>query len=210
MENNKQNTSEENTPIYLRNRPFPMEIFDHPSLISLTAKYYKPKLFVELGTGTGECTKKYIDDCGMVCGVDMNRKVIKEVEERKNFLFFQMTTDDFINNELNEITKKYGNIEMCFIDADHAFESVRKDFIGIYSKLCEGGIIFLHDTFPCNQFCTSPTFCNDAYKISSWIKEEIRKGLNCEIFTFPIQPGLTLVRKCWTSEEWGGKIDKGN
>ena len=94
----------ESTPIYLRNTPFPMEIFDHPYLISLIAKYYKPKLFIELGTGTGECTKKYIDECGIVCGVDMNRKVIKEVEERKNFLFFQMSTDDFINNNLNEIT----------------------------------------------------------------------------------------------------------
>ena len=198
------------TPIFLRNTPFPMEIFDHSSMISLISKYYKPKLFIELGTGTGDCTKNYIDNCEIVCGIDMNRRVIKEIEERKNFLFFQMSTNEFIENQLLNITKKYGLVEMCFIDADHAFESVKKDFMGIWEFLIEGGIIFIHDTFPCNEFCTSPTFCNDSYKISFWLKEKIAKNeINAEIFTIPIQPGLTMIRKCW-KEGWGGKIDLGD
>lgn len=254
-------------PLYSRNIPFPMEILDHKSIISLITKFYKPNLFVELGTGLGDCTETYIENCKVVCGVDLKRNINSEILKRieskgftfknckyennpienknKQFLFYEMSTDDFIGLYLKDIVKTFGKIEVAFIDADHSFEAVKKDFIGIWKELIPGGIIFIHDTFPCNEFSTQPIFCNDSYKFCSWLKEYVRylelrdyvgdyKSENdkfnfenelylsfrdIEIFTIPVQPGLTMIRKTWSVVnidrdsnklfEWGLKIDSG-
>ena len=62
-----------------------------------------------------------------------------------------------------------------------------------FEKLIDNGIIFLHDTYPCDERCTSQIFSGDSWKVPDMIREKY--GNVCDIFTVPVQPGLTMVRK---------------
>jgi len=55
-------------------------------------------------------------------------------------------------------------IALGFIDGEHTYEQVKKDFWNIYKLLVEGGYIFLHDTYPLNEDYLTPTTCGDVYK----------------------------------------------
>lgn len=174
-------------PIYLRNSPeWPGEVFDHPQFIASIAKWYKPKIFIEYGTGTGGATKVFAPHCGRVIGVDLSRSVTENIP---NLEMYNMSTRDFKDSILSKID----SIDMAFIDADHKSEVAFQDFIDLFSKLTEGGIIFIHDTFPSTEKWIKPCFCNDSWKVPELIKLNFA-GL-CEVLTIPIQPGLTIIRK---------------
>jgi len=179
------------TPVHLRNVPWPAEIFDHPNFISSIAKWYRPELFVEYGTGLGEATRVYAPFCKRIIGVDLNRSVTNI----PNLTLYNMTTREFKTKVLDSL----GIIDMAFIDADHKWESAFQDFEDIFPHIIENGIIFLHDTFPCEEKWTDEIFSGDSWVVPYKIKEKYGKA--CEVLTVPIQPGLTMVKKCTTQLE---------
>ena len=175
------------TPIHLRNIPWPAEIFDHPQFIASIAKWYRPNLFVEYGTGHGIATKVYAPYCKRILGVDLNHA---DAHKIPNLTFYQMTTRRFKTEVLDKLTE---TIDMAFIDADHDWKVAFQDFEDLFPKMTENGIIFLHDTYPCEKKWTDPIFCHDSWIVPFKIKEKY--GAICDVFTIPIQPGLTMVRK---------------
>jgi hypothetical protein len=175
------------TPIHLRNTPWPAEIFDHPQFIASIAKWYRPNLFVEYGTAQGGATKVYAPFCKRIIGVDLNRADAKTVP---NVQFYQMSTREFKTAVLDKLAEE---IDMAFIDADHHWDVAFQDFEDLFPKMTDNGIIFLHDTYPCDQQWTSQDFCGDSWVVPHKIKEKY--GDVCDVFTIPIQPGLTMVRK---------------
>lgn len=178
-----------NIPIHLRNMPWPAEIFDHPEFIESIAKWYRPNIFIEYGTGIGVVTQKVAPHCKRFIGVDLNRTIV-ETMGIKNLEFHQMTTREFKSKVLDNITE---TIDMAFIDADHDSKVAFQDFEDLFPKMTENGMIFLHDTYPCEEKWTSPTFCHDSWKVPNKIKRKY--GHLCDVLTIPIQPGLTIVRK---------------
>lgn len=83
--------------------------------------------------------------------------------------------------------------DMIFIDADHSYESAKKDFLNSISILSESGIIIMHDTDPENNSLFSPGYCGDSYKIVSFVEENM-KDLN--IITLPIaEAGLSIISR---------------
>lgn len=173
------------TPIHLRNIPWPAEIFDHPQFIANLAKWYRPNLFVEYGVGNGAATSVFAPFCKKVICVDIKKQFIPP----SNIDFYEMSTREF----KSYLPKLNQPIEMAFIDADHKAEVVFEDFEDLFPYMIENGLLFLHDTFPCNKEFTHPNFCNDSWRVPDMIKKKY--GDQCEVLTIPVQPGLTIVRK---------------
>ena len=73
--------------------------------------------------------------------------------------------------------------DFCFIDGDHNFEIVRKDFFSSLKKLNNGGIIALHDIY-------DPLWRPHLQKL-----EKIIDGL-ANMSYFPIQTGDNGIGVC--------------
>jgi predicted O-methyltransferase YrrM len=85
------------------------------------------------------------------------------------------------------------NIDMAFIDADHRFESAKRDFMNCFNLLSPGGIIILHDTDPEKDELFSSGYCGDSYKIVDYLENEF---LGINILTLPLtEAGLSIVTK---------------
>ena len=109
-----------------------------------------------------------------------------KLHNKDNFTFIQDTTDNFfLNND-----EKF---DIIFIDADHKYESVQKDFKNSLKILNKHGIIFIHDTDPMYQNLTEPGYCGDSYKMIKFIKDNYSE-LN--IINLPIsEAGLLIINK---------------
>jgi predicted O-methyltransferase YrrM len=117
-----------------------------------------------------------------VIGVDIRRQFVPG----DFFFFYEESTDNFFKH-FNE------NPDVIFIDADHNFESVKKDFINSLNVLKKGGIIFMHDTDPESAILLGKDFANDAYKVVDWIREKYK---DVDIFVLPADNcGMTLVKR---------------
>jgi predicted O-methyltransferase YrrM len=137
--------------------------------------------YLELGLYHGDLISKVSNIVKKADGVDLidNRKYF-------NFNFIQKSTDDFFkeNNETYDI---------IFIDADHCFESVKKDFENSLKILSKHGIILIHDTDPMFKYLLAPGYCNDSFKMCNYIKEN-HPELN--FINLPIsEAGLMIVNK---------------
>lgn len=174
-------------PIHLRNVPWPCEILNHNEIIANFARFYRPNLFVEYGTANCDATRIFAPFCKKVYGVDMGRTPPVNIP---NLVFFHMSTRDFKTTVLDKLTEP---IEMAFIDADHKAEVAFQDFEDLYPHVIENGLIFLHDTFPCEEKWADPIFSGDSWKVPYMIKEKYSQ--ECDVLTIPVQPGLTIVRK---------------
>lgn len=136
--------------------------------------------YLELGveySSTIEQIKNLVKRC---VGVD-----IVDIPNKENIGFYLSTTDDFF--DIN--TEKF---DIIFIDANHRFEQVKKDFDNSLKILNKYGIIMLHDTDPIVQELTQDIYCSDSYKIIDYISN----NTELNIITLPIQEtGLTLVMR---------------
>lgn len=104
----------------------------------------------------------------------------------KEIPFKKCSTDDFFksNQEFYEV---------IFIDADHSFEQVKKDFESSLLYLIKGGTIFIHDTDPASAEYVDPGLCGDSYKIIDYIH---LNHPELDSVTMPFNTaGLCMVRR---------------
>lgn len=147
-------------------------------LVRLTNCQNYLELGVEYGTNIQEI-KNIVDIC---VGVDIN---VVDIVDKGKIEFYQMTTDEFFKQNKR-------NFDIIFIDANHEFEQVKKDFNNSLKILNKYGIIILHDTDPIIEELLDPKYCHDSYKIIDYISK--KKDIN--IITFPIQEtGMTFVMR---------------
>ena len=168
----------------------------HEEFIELLAAVIRPKVYVELGLYECVVFNKLIPYAEKLIGLDMKpeaEKFIKHVPGKTEFVC--STTDDFAER----LKKNPIQIDMLFIDADHAKEAVLKDFYSFFPFVAPHGLILLHDSHPRNIQFTDPRYCNDAYKA---IEELGKNTTEYEIMTIPKHPGLTLCRKRITQLSW--------
>ncbi len=109
---------------------------------------------------------KYLE-LGLNCGTNFNYlllddKTSVDIKFTQTHPTFLMTTDDFF--VLN--TKKF---DLIYIDADHEYSQVIKDFNNSVKSLNEKGIIFLHDLFPPDENHTNPNLCHNSFKILNYL-----------------------------------------
>lgn len=156
----------------------------HSSFIAALAAIYKPKVYVELGLYQGETLRKVQPYIEKGYGIDMKPNAeLEQLKQCPNLHIQYTTTDAFFANYA-------GTIDMAFIDADHCYESAKRDFVNVLSRLNPGGLILLHDTDPISDDYIHPGYCGDSYKMVPWLEQ--RDDLN--VTTLPIEEaGLSIV-----------------
>jgi predicted O-methyltransferase YrrM len=139
----------------------------------LLLKEHKPKTYLELGIGNGgsfatacffmqENIKLAVAVDSLEYGklIDQNRKEVLDFftpYQKKNdppfmhaglpmenkIYFSEENTDSFFLRLSKQLSKPY--FDVIFIDADHSYEGVRKDFVNAQKHINEGGLIIFHD-----------------------------------------------------------------
>ena len=146
----------------------------------MLASIYRPKTYIELGLHDGETFNKVKNYCGRAIGVDI-RKVHLDGE------IHNCTTDEFFDQVI--VNEK---ADMIFIDADHKYDSVIKDFENSLKVLNQGGCILLHDTDPESDHLFDPGYCGDSYRMVDYL--ESRGDIN--VVTIPCtEAGLSIVTR---------------
>ena len=99
------------------------------------------------------------------------------------------TSDDFFRD------LKFPPVGLAFIDGDHHYEAVKRDFDNIFRLLVPHGVIFLHDTWPPSEESIVNDYCSTAYKMRKEL--ESREDVDCFTFTSGVacSVGLTMCRK---------------
>jgi len=109
---------------------------------------------VELGVLNGDTTKIFcetnlnikifgidpiIPDSMNASLIGNKEKILKLCEKYKNFTFI----NDYSFNVVKNFNEKF---DYLFIDADHEYEAVKKDYLDWFPKLENGGYIGFHDS----------------------------------------------------------------
>lgn len=167
----------------------------HVNFIVHLASILKPKCYVELGLYQCELFNKIAPFCEEMFGVDISKDASKFMKNSSKTHFHCTTTLEFAKYAKRENLE----IDMLFIDADHSYESVKKDFDSFFPLLKDDGIILLHDGYPKDLAHTDSGFCGDGYRA---IDELTKNQVGFEMMTIPMHPGLTIVRKRKSHLPW--------
>jgi hypothetical protein len=102
---------------------------------------------------------------------------------------FAGSSDDFFR------MIKVEPIALAFIDGDHRYEQVKKDFENVVARLADRGFILMHDTWPPNhEEYIDENHCGTVYKL----REELEKDSRFDVLTLThgtaMGVGLTIVR----------------
>ena len=181
--------------------------WDRWGLLSVLSDYvlnYNKGAIVEIGCGESSIifstlAEKYKVWC---YHIEYSRGGVENMKNTKGYfgkysLVFRMTSDEFF--EKHRKIDPLPPIALSFIDGDHEYEQVKKDFDNIWPKVVDGGYVFFHDTLPPDDSWKVPEKCGTVYELRKDLEEfSIRPGY--EIFTFDksaFNVGLTMVRKWW-------------
>lgn len=111
----------------------------------------------------------------------------------KNSKVFNMKSDEFFDSICNAGIG-FPKLSLAFIDGDHRYEQVSKDFYNTVKYMEKGGYIFLHDTCPPDESWTVEHKCGTVFKL----RMDIEKKMGVHSFTFKENTafgvGLTMVR----------------
>lgn len=130
----------------------------------------KSKTFLELGYRDGanfkliECKNKYSVDINWLAD-------------------FTGTTDEFF-----ESISPFQTWDIIFIDANHDYEFVLRDFNHAVEHAAEW--VILHDMIPPTERHTEKRFCSDAYKVLY----RLRMETDLQVYSMQGHMGLTFVR----------------
>jgi hypothetical protein len=153
----------------------------HSDLITSIVKHTGCETYLELGLYVGETFEKVFPLVKRAIGVDN-----KDVRSQKIGEFYCCLTDDFFKSF-------HDMVDIVFIDADHRFESAKRDLENSLKILNKFGIIIMHDTDPISPNLLDFGYCGDSYKIIDFIHKE-RNDLN--IITLPSSDaGLSLIMR---------------
>ena len=152
---------------------------------------------LEIGCGESSIylsalAKKYnrrIYHCDVGGGKIDNPLTISGYMDAPNSIYFKCTSDEmFKQGSIAPIT-------LGFIDGDHSYEQVKKDFENLLPLIVENGYIFLHDTYPPSEDWLHENACGTVYKF----RQELDKLDNIETLTLTrgtaMGVGLTVCRK---------------
>jgi SAM-dependent methyltransferase len=122
--------------------------------------YYARKVkgnFIEIGCNKGLTTKALSKVCeGIVYAIDYSEPTNPEQQYECVDLFKHCLNIENVKcynkNSQTMDYSKMSNIVLAFIDADHTYEGVKKDFENM-KKLIKNGYIIFHDYSPETTFC---------------------------------------------------------
>jgi len=150
--------------------------------------YHRDGCLVEIGVGNSTffmCKHAHEFDRKLY-SCDINSSKLKKLAS--NHEVYLMPSEDFIE----DFDK---NPAVVLIDADHSYKTAKMEFDFFFDKLVDGGVIFIHDTYPPEEeLVDEPRACGDVYKL----RQELEKRDDMDVFTWPyggMWMGLTMVIK---------------
>jgi len=165
----------------------------HVELISLFAAELNPGTYAEIGIYEGETFNRV--KAPHKIAVDIVESALGFIPQQEGvhkILGDARVFEEYL--KMNQI-----QVDLLFIDADHAASSVVQDFSVCEKYMSDQGVILLHDTFPGTEAFSSPAFCGDAYKAIPILRE---KFPHWTFVTLPIHPGLTIATKIACLPTW--------
>jgi hypothetical protein len=111
---------------------------------------------------------KYLE-LGLNCGTNFTSLLI-ENKKSVDIKFsnveptYLMTTDEFFEKNKDEF-------DLIYVDADHEYNQVIKDYNNSVDCISKNGIIFLHDLYPPDENHTKPELCYNSYKLLNYFVE---------------------------------------
>lgn len=151
--------------------------------------YHRPYCVVELGAGDSTMLLAQAAERFDVNFYSVDVKPFKRTKYKGKYTFYQGLIEDFMKT-FNDTPA------IVLIDANHEYEIAKKEFEFFFDKLVEGGVIFLHDTYPPHSTALAPDACSDVFRLRQHI-EKIDKNV-LDVFTWPYTAkwsGLTMVIK---------------
>ncbi len=167
----------------------------HEDLIAFLGGLIRPKVYVELGLYHCDLFNRMIPYAEKLIGVDMNPAAGNFMQQSEKVHFFNGTTQEFAQ----ELQKNPLQIDLLFIDADHAKEAVLQDFYDYFPFVAPHRLILFHDTHPRDNWMMQRALCDTAYQA---IEELSKDTTEYELMTLPVNPGLTLCRKRKKQLSW--------
>jgi predicted O-methyltransferase YrrM len=157
--------------------------YHHRDFIREIVKQTGCQVYLELGTYDGHTFNHVLPIVKRGICVDVVDKRLKKLAGSE---FHLMTTDVFF-------TQFHDPVDVVFIDADHCYESARKDFENSLKLLNQFGIIIMHDSDPITREYSSPGYCGDSYRMVDYITET-HPELN--IMTLPFTcTGISIINR---------------
>lgn len=153
------------------------QIPEEYAALLILLKEHKPKSYLALGIGNGGsfATECYFMKESLVladavdCLAYRNLGIGQCEEEILSFVDFAKSIGidtKFYNEKTDDLFEDYNvhSYDVIFIDADHSYEGVKKDFINSQKHINEGGLIIFHDI--------ASKACPGIMKIWSEIKQQ--------------------------------------
>lgn len=167
--------------------------------------YYVPGCIVEVGccessiyfSRLGEKYNRKVYHCDLQRSIIENCLTVAGYFGRNSSTYIMSSDQFFASVELDSPAA------IVFIDGDHEYEPVARDFRNACRVLHPSGFIFLHDTLPPTEEWTGPTRCGGVYRL----RREIEENPRFDIFSFPFTAwgvGLSVVRRREESRLTGG------
>lgn len=178
---------------------------DHIKIIEEIAKGMKAAgmngAYLELGIAKACCFNRVAPYFKSSVAVDVSFDALCNVNVKSLCSLVTATTDQFFKKNHSTPHIDTSCFDLIFIDADHNYESVEKDFCNSLRVLKEDGIIILHDTWAYDK--ESATSCKNAWKIQDYIKynEFLLSNEGMQYINLPFYYGLTLVKRD-TAKDW--------
>jgi len=161
--------------------------------------FHRDGCLVEIGVGVSTffmCKHAY-DFERTLYSIDINSQKLKRNSYKKLYEGHKplwCSSDEFIKI-FNE------PCAVVLIDGAHDYEIAKREFEFFFGKLVEGGVIFIHDTYPPvadgddPAALLIPTACGDVWKLRKELEE---RRDEMDVFTWPYTAkwmGLTMVMK---------------
>jgi predicted O-methyltransferase YrrM len=190
----------------------PIQIREEIKNLLLILDEAKPKIILEIGTmrgGTLFLFSHIADEEATLISVDLNQDLWIRIlfryifKGKQNIYLIQGDSHNIETLKKIKAILKDNKVDFLFIDADHSYEGVKKDF-EMYSPLVrKGGIIAFHDIVPDYNIKYGIKPASGVYKFWNEIKEkykhlEIVKDRNQSAFGIGV---LLLNNLCQSKNE---------
>lgn len=156
----------------------------HVAVIQQLVVTYPNCRYLEIGVRHATCWNRVAPLAHAAEGVDIDAGVLEHVVGDQGTIHI-LPSDDYFRDVVAD-----RQFEVIFLDGDHNFEQVDKDFANALKQLTPDGTIVLHDTWPGSRDQTGEFACGTVYQLAERLEQDPRFNA----FTRRRFPGVTVVQ----------------